>query len=717
MSEKHHKRYDPLLECLVIFSRHYYQPVSIESLISGLPIEPGKTSPELFSIKKSRGLFSRVAHRAGFTTRLVKSELDEFSQLLLPAIIVLKNHQACILEEIDVENRKAKIIVPDLPNSEQWVDLEKLDKEYLGYAFLLKKVYKYKKRQDVLLDAKKGHWFWATLKRSTGIYSNVIIASVIINLFVLATPLFTRNVYDRVVPNNAVETLWVLSIAVLIVYAFDSVLKFIRNYLLEIAGKKSDVIMSSIIFEHVLNMRYESWPSRIGSFASNLREFESIRNFFTSSTLVALVDLPFAVIFIVVIAYIGGSLVWIPITTSLMIVLYGLMIRKPLRESIESTYEASANKNSHLIESLNSIQTLKTLGAFHVSQWIWEESTGEIAQKSMKSRLLSSSMMVVTNLIMQANTIALIIFGVYMIKDLELTMGSLIAVTMLSSRVIAPMGQVAGLITSYEQTRTAYEHLDEIMNREVERPHDKEFIVREDYSGEILLKNIAFQYPQADKETLSGINLHISPGEKVAIIGKVGSGKSTLAKLLIGLYKPTEGSIFYDEIDMSQIDPANLREFVSYLSQDVELIKGSIKDNIVLKDSSVNYDLLIHAAKIGGVDLFVNQLEMGYDTQVGEKGLLLSGGQRQSIAIARSCLLDEPILILDEPTNSFDNTTESIIRKRLYDYTRDKTLILITHKAPMLDLVDRIIVIDNGRIVMDGEKEQVLKALQGQQNG
>jgi ATP-binding cassette subfamily C protein LapB len=540
----------------------------------------------------------------------------------------------------------------------------------------------------------------------------VLLASVLVNLFVIATPLFTMNVYDRVVPNDAVETLWVLAVGVLVVYLFDGLIRYIRNYLLEIAGKKSDIIMSSILFEQTLNLRMDQWPKSVGSFANNLRDFESIRNFFTASTMAALVDLPFALIFLVLIAYIGGPLVAIPLLIIGILLIFSLLMIKPLRESIEATFEASANKHSHLIESLNNIQTIKTLGASHHSQWVWEESTGEIANKSMRARMLSSSIQVVTSFLMQLNTVGVIIFGIYRIADLELSLGGLIAVVMLGSRAVAPMGQIAALITNYQQTRTAFDTLDNLMRQPVERSEDKQYVRRPSFEGAIQLKNVDFAYPEAERLTLSDISLSIKPREHVGIIGKVGSGKTTITKLIVGLYQPTEGTMSVDGIDINQIDPADLRHHVGYLSQDVHLMRGSIRDNIVFKDPHIDDERLLEVAEICGVSQFVNRLPMGFDTPVGEQGSWLSGGQRQSIGLGRAILLDEPILILDEPTNSMDNTTEASIRKTLYEYTRDKTLILVTHKAPMLSLVERLIVVDEGRIVMDGPKQDVLDALQ-----
>ncbi len=708
---QHH--YDPLLECLVIFAKLHNRPISVDALIAGLPVKPGDSGPELFSIHSPKGMFSRVAARAGFASRLIRRDLAQISRLLLPCILVLRNGNACILESLDRKNKRAKVILPEVGEGEEWLALDQLESEYIGYAFLLKREYKKEQTTHKALKLDGSHWLWGTLAKSKDIFASVVLASVLINLFVIATPLFTMNVYDKVVPNDAIETLWVLAIGILVVYAFDTTLRFVRNYMLEIAGKKSDIIMSSILFAQTLNLRMDHWPRSVGAFASQLRDFESIRNFFTASTLATLVDLPFAVIFLVVIFYIGGPMILIPLITITILLVYSWILVKPLKQSVEATYEATANKNAHMIETLHSIETIKTLGASNYSQWVWEESSGTIANKSMRARTLSSSITVVTNLLVQSNTVGLIIFGIYRISELELSLGGLIAIVMLSSRAVAPLGQIASLITSFEQTKTAYNSLNELMQKAVERPEGKIFVRRPEFDGDISFKNVNFSYPEAMKSSLSDVSFKIKAGEHVGIIGKVGSGKTSIIKLIVGLYQANEGSIAIDNIDINQIDPADLRQHIAYLSQEVELIRGSIRDNIAYKDLQINDERLIQAAKVSGVDLFVNKLAQGFDTDVGEHGALLSGGQRQSIALGRSLLLDEPILILDEPTNSFDNTTESIVKNRLYEYSRDKTLILVTHKAPMLDLVERIIVVDDGRIIMDGPKQDVLKALKG----
>jgi len=716
MIDPHHQ-YDPLLECLVIFAKIHNRPISVEALISGLPVKPGADGPELFSIDSPKGLFSRVASRAGFASRLIHRELGQLSRLLLPCILVLRNGNACILESIDRKNKRAKVIFPEIGEGEEWLELDQLKQEYLGYAFLLKKEFQQDASSKTAASAdSSGHWFWGTLAKSRDIFASVLLSSILINLFILATPMFTMNVYDKVVPNDAIATLWVLAAGIVTVYIFDTLLRFVRTYLLEIAGKKSDVIMSSIIFSQVLNLKMDQWPPSIGAFASQLREFESIRNFFTASTMATLVDLPFAIIFLLVIYYIGGPMIAVPLIIIALLMLYSFILIRPLKESVEATYEANANKNAHLIETLRTIKTVKTLGTTNYAQWVWEESSGTIANRSMRARILSSSITVVTNLMVQFNTIGLIVFGIYRIGDLELSLGGLIAIVMLASRAVAPMGQIAALITSFEQTKTAFNSLDELMQKAIERPEGKSYVRRPGFEGAIQFRDLDFSYPDAPKKSLSGINIKVKAGEHVGIIGKVGSGKTTLMKLIIGLYQGSAGSIAIDDIDINQIDPADLRKNIGYLSQDIELLRGTIRENIAYKDLHVNDEKLIQAAGVSGVDLFVNQLPQGFDTQVGEDGGFLSGGQRQAIALGRAVLLNEPILILDEPTNSFDNTTESIVKKRLHEYTRDRTLLLVTHKAPMLELVERLIVMDGGRIVMDGPKEEVLNALKGTQN-
>ena len=704
---------DELLQCLVIFTKLHNNPYSADALTIGLPVKDGEEI-ELFSLKSSKSLFSRAASRAGFASTLVRKDLDQISPLVLPCILMLRGKKACILQSFSEDKKMANIITPDLSTGTSTIEISKLKDEYLGYAYYLKREFVPEDTSSTkLIDAGNDHWFWGTLKRSKKIYFDVVIASFIINLFVLASPLFTMNVYDRVVPNNAVETLWVLALGVSVVYGIDLFLKFVRSYFLEIAGKKSDIIMSSILFERVMDMKFSNKPKSVGSFASNLKEFDTVRNFFSSASLAAIVDLPFALIFLIVTYFIGSYLVLVPIVIMIAILCYTFFIKDPLQNAIKSTFEASAMKNGILIESLSSLETIKTLGASGHVQWNWEEATGEIANRSIKSKIITTSITTVTSFLVQLNTIAIIVLGVYMIQDTHLTMGGLIAAVMLSSRAIAPMGQVASLAANFEQTKTAYQSLSKIMQMPVERPEGKKFVRRNSFEGKIEFKNVSFTYPDTTKGSLDRLNFVIQPGEKVGIIGRNGSGKTTLQKIILGLYAPTEGSVLIDGIDINQIDPADLRRNIGYVPQDVVLFKGTVRENIVQKAPYVDDMQIIKAAKVSGVDEYVNAHPLGFDMPVFERGDGISGGQRQSIAVARAFLLDSPIILLDEPTNSLDNTVESKLKANLKVNTVNKTMILVTHRTSMLDLVDRLIVMDNGKILLDGPRDEVLARLSG----
>ena len=704
---------DELLQCLVIFTKLHNNPYSADALTIGLPVKDGEEI-ELFSLKSSKSLFSRAASRAGFASTLVRKELDKISPLVLPCILMLRGKKACILHSFSEDRKMANIITPELSTGTSAIEVSRLKDEYLGYAYYLKREFVPEDTSSVkLIDAGKDHWFWGTLKRSKKIYIDVILASFIINLFVLASPLFTMNVYDRVVPNNAVETLWVLALGVSVVYMIDLFLKFVRSYFLEVAGKKSDIIMSSILFERVMDMKFSNKPKSVGSFASNLKEFDTVRNFFSSASLAAIVDLPFAVIFLIVTYFIGSYLVLVPIVIMIAILCYTFFIKDPLQNAIKSTFEASAAKNGILIESLSSLETIKTLGASGHVQWNWEEATGEIANRSIKSKIITTSITTVTSFLVQLNTIAIIVLGVYMIQGTHLTMGGLIAAVMLSSRAIAPMGQVASLAANFEQTKTAYQSLSKIMEMPVERPEGKKFVRRNSFDGKIEFKNVSFTYPDTTKGSLDRINFVIQPGEKVGIIGRNGSGKTTLQKIILGLYSPTEGSVLIDGIDINQIDPADLRRNIGYVPQDVVLFKGTVRENIVQKAPYVDDMQIIKAAKVSGVDEYVNAHPLGFDMPVFERGDGISGGQRQSIAVARAFLLDSPIILLDEPTNSLDNTVENKLKINLKSNTINKTMLLVTHRTSMLDLVDRLIVMDNGKILLDGPRDEVLARLSG----
>lgn len=712
MSEKTTKiRQDSLLDALVLYTKLFCKPISAESLLAGLPINSDGEKQELFSIKDSKSLFSRAASRVGLKTSLIERSIENILQLQLPMILLLSNDNTCILEKFSGDKKEAKIIFPQDEGIEQWMSVEDLEAEYIGFGFMLKKDFDYSGKSTNTLKLRQKDWFWSTLKLSFSIYRDVLLASILVNIFVLATPMFTMNVYDRVIPNNAKETLMVFTIGIVFVYLLDFSLKIVRGYLLELAGKKSDIIMSSIIFEKVLDLKMSAHPNSVGSFANNLKDFESVRSFFTTATMTAIIDLPFAILFLCVIYFVGGNLVFVPIVTMILILGYSLIIKNPLQRSIESSHEASAKKNGILIETLQNIETVKSMGMAGKKQWQWEEATGEIANKNLKSRILSSSIPNMTNLFIQLNTVFVVVFGVYLIENFELTMGGLIAVVILTSRTVAPIGQAAALISNYADAKTAYTTLNEIISRPIERPIGKEFIKQTKFQGKIEFRNVSFKYPEADILALDDVSFTINAGEKVAIIGRIGSGKSTIAKLILKLFEPESGSILVDGIDIAQIDTADLRKYMGYVPQDIHLFRGTIKENIVSAERYPHDADILYAAKVSGVDEFVHAHPRGYDMPVGERGTGLSGGQRQSVGIARALLQDTSILLMDEPTNAMDTTTESQLLERLKKEMKSKTLILITQKMSLLSLTERVIVMHRSKVLLDGSKKDVIAKL------
>ena len=469
--------------------------------------------------------------------------------------------------------------------------------------------------------------------------------------------------------------------------------------------------MSGKLFEQTLGLKMSNRGGSIGVFANQLKEFDSIRNFFTSGTIATLVDLPFVIIFLAVIFYIAGAIVLIPMAIIALILIYSFVMKKPISRAIEASYEANSQKNAVLIETLNAMETIKALGVEARSQWRWEQAVGEIAKTSLKSKLLQSSLGRMTGFMQQMSTVVIVLAGVYIIQEGDLTMGGLIATVMLSQRAIGPMGQFASLVTSYEQTKTALNSLEELMEKEVERPLNKRFIQHPHFDGKIEFINVSFTYPNESKPALNRVSFVIEPGEKVGIIGRIGSGKSTIEKLILGFYQVDEGTILIDGIDITQLDPAEVRRNINYVPQDVTLFSGDVRDNISYKAPYVDDETILKAAKLAGVDDFIKQHPSGYSLTVNEGGSSLSGGQRQSIGVARALLLESPIYLFDEPTNAMDAKTEQLMIDRLKKGTLNRTTLVVTHKMSLLQLTDRLMVMDSGKLIADGNKQTVLEAL------
>ncbi len=701
---------DELLECLQTIALAHDHAVTPDALTAGLPLEEGRLTP---------GVFARAAARAGMTARIAKSRLVQLNPALFPAILLLEPGRACVLVGLDLKSRRARVIFPELGDAVSEVDLDGLAESYSGQTIYVRPRFRFDARGPEVDKQRSRHWFWGVIRENRRLYRDVIAGSVIINLFAVAMPLFVLNVYDRVVPNHATETLWVLAAGIFVVLCFDLALRLMRSAFVDLAASRADVKLSSRIMSQVLGLRMEAKPASTGSFASTLQSFESVRSFIGSATVVALVDLPFVLLFVGVIALIGAPLA-LPVLAGIVVVLlYALAAQGKLHELSETTWRVSAQRNATLVESLSSLETVKSLRAESRIQSIWEKATAFLSRTSAQLRLVSTS---VSNVAMWAQhtvAVGVILIGVYLIIDGNLSQGGLIAAYMLSSRAMAPISQAAALLAQYHQSSTALKSLDDVMQRPVERPDGKSFISRPVVRGEIRFDKASLRYPDEERDALRDISLKIEPGEKVALLGRVGCGKTSLNKLLLGLYAPTAGAVMLDGVDLRQFDPIQLRRHIGYVPQDVSLFFGSLRDNIVAGGGSdgVDDESLLRAIKLSGLESLVNGHPHGVDLQVGERGQMLSGGQRQAVAIARAMVHDPQILLLDEPTSSMDHASEEAFKTNLKQYGEGKTLIVVTHRTSLLSLVERIIVIDAGKVVADGPRDKVVEALRKGQIG
>ncbi len=691
---------DALLQCLVAISALLDRPKSAEAFIAGLPLADGVLTPDLFV---------RAATRTGLSAAIDRRPLAGIPSYTLPCVLLLKNRAACIL--LAVKGDTADVLLPETGHGSQSMKLADLTDLYDGYAIFVRPEHAFDTRAEETRRARPSSWFWGTIFSFWPVYLEVAVAALIVNLFSLTGALFSMNVYDRVVPNNATETLWVLAVGAFVVFAFDLVLRSLRNYFLDNAGSRADVLLASRIFEHVLDVRLAGRPASAGAFANHLREFETLRDFFTSSTLVALIDFPFAILFMIVIWVIGGPLAAVPAIAFPIVALIGFVVQAPLNRAVRTSFVEATQKHGILVETLHGLETIKSIGAEGRMLGRWERIVGQTARSSMMVRTLSALAVNFSLFAQSAVSVVMVIVGVYLITDGQLSLGALIASTMLAGRAMMPLSQVAALCVRLVQSLASLEALNKIMELPVERPSTANFVHRPDLRGDIEFKNVTFSYPNQKMGALNGLSLNIRAGERVGVIGRIGSGKSTIARLVLGLYEPQSGSVLIDGTDLRQIDPAALRRRTGSVLQDVYLFYGSVRENILSGSPSSDDAALLRAASVAGVDEFVNRHPMGFDLQVGERGDQLSGGQRQAVAIARALVGDPPILLLDEPTSAMDNSSETRFKARLTEYLPGKTLILITHRSSLLSLVDRLIVIDGGRVVADGPRETVLSAL------
>ncbi|WP_394270750.1 type I secretion system permease/ATPase [Qipengyuania sp.] len=557
-----------------------------------------------------------------------------------------------------------------------------------------------------------GEWLMEPIRRNWRTYSKVAVAAVLINLFGLVSALFTMTVYDRVVPNAAFGSLLALSIGLGVILIFDFILKLLRAYFVDHAGARIDQDIGEDVFSRLLGMRLELRKGSTGALTGMMRELETIRDFFASATLVAVVDVPFIIITLIVVAMIGGWVVMVPALLVPLVILVGLAAQPALQRIAATTLGQGLLKQSVLVEAVGNIEHVKVSGADTMLKRRWAGAVREHARSNMRQRLISS---IGTTFATTAGTLSyagVVIVGVFLVADNRLTLGGLIACSMLASRAIAPLAQISQLVGRITATRTAYRQVRQLMDQPREGPASEPLQLGPTV-GAVELRGVTFTYPGASAPALDNVSLRIPRGEHVALLGRVGSGKSTIARMILGLYPPQEGMVLIDGVDLAQFDPVSLRSRIGSVLQEPALFSGSIRENIKLEREFVDDEEMLRAARVSGTDLFVSNIANGYDLRLVDRGEGLSGGQRQSVAIARALAGQPPIMVMDEPSSAMDAQSEADLITRLEGELRSRTLVVVTHRQPLLRLVDRIVILDRGKIVADGPRDEVLAKLNG----
>ena len=636
----------------------------------------------------------------GFEATFVNVSQKQIELQELPLIAFDKEQNPLVLIERKSDGSYVVIRDKKAKNSEI-ISQKDFENIFSGYIVSIRKLSEFE------LQQKRGHWFFGAFKSSRWLYAQVIIASVISNFLALTTSIFTMTVYDRIIPNSAVDSLIALSIGVVIALSFDFIIRTIRGRFIDKASKAADIEVSNTLFDRVLSLTPAEQSQKTGAMASIIKEFETLREFFTSSTLVILVDLPFAFFFIYVISLIAGPMALVPLVAVPIVVVVGLLIQPFIARLTKATQQTGMNKQSVLVETLSGLETVNATGSGQLMKSRYIEALIGQSQSGGKSRNISQFLVNFSASVQQYAQVGAIFYGVFLIRDGLITQGALIAAVILGGRTLAPLAQLANALTRVNGAMTAYKSLNALLKNFNNAGLNDNYVSRSKLTGSIEFKNVSFSFPGAVEPTIKDLSIKITPGQKVAVVGKMGSGKSTLIKLISGLYEPTEGAVLIDGIDVRQLDKTDLQHNVGVMLQDSWLFSGTVKENIQLGLLEYDDDHILSIAKISGVDDFVASNPKGYDFEIKERGVGLSGGQKQSINLARALLHDPKLLLLDEPTSSMDQGTEKKIVDNLQEYGKEKTMMIITHRNPILTMVDRVLVVENGKVVADNTPDQL----------
>lgn len=697
---------DPLSDSLLYLAAHHGRALSRSALLSGLPLERG-----LLSV----GLYERAAQRAGLEAQLVERALSEIPALVLPCVLLFHDGSTRVLLSTDQSSSRLVLVDPSKGEAELTERAEVVAASYSGFAYFVRPAMVDDPRAVATGDLPKRHWFWSVVSRFGANYIHVAVAAFIVNILALAAPLFTMSVYDRVIPNGAIPSLVALGIGLGLAIVFDFVLKVVRSRIIDMTGKKIDVVLASQIFEHVMSLKMDKRPPSVGILANQMRDFDSVREFFTSGTVVSATDMLFAILFIAVLFIIAGPLGWIPLAMLPVMIVIGLLLQRPLDRAMRRMQAESAARHGILVESLSGIETVRAVAGEGRVQRIWERSVAATARSSEDVQFWASMAMTAASVASQLCSLLLVVAGVFLILDGKLSVGALVAANMLSGRVLGPIAGIAGVMTRATQTTSALRSIDRLMSLERERPPEKIYVAREIKAGGIQFKGVSFSYPGSQTKALDNVSFQIRPGEKIGIIGRIGSGKTTIGRLATAFYPPSEGTVLIDGIDIRQYDPADLRAGIGFVLQDTDLFYGKLRDNITLGRAGATDEEVLAAARLAGVESFIAGHPQGYDMMIAEGGRSLSGGQKQAIGLARVLIRKPKVLFLDEPTAHFDVRSEGEFLERLKALAKgEMTIIVSTHRPSLLTLVDRILVFDQGKLVADGPTEQILTKLRPQ---
>ena len=707
--------HDPLLQALAWLTRHHGRARSPESLRAGLPASEGALSPD-------QAL--RMMREAGYNAGLVRKAIDDINPLLLPAVLLLKGGDACVLvRRLDAGGGASgsyEVVFPEPEGQLCTATSAELEPEHSGFVLFAtpQEVSQAHLRHDnPVLRPEGSHWLWGTLKRFIPYYRAAMVAALLSNVLLLVSSLVTSVIFDKVIPHQAMVTLWTLAVGAFIALAFDLFARQLRSHLIDLAGRKADLIIGSKLFRQTLGVRMEHKPQSAGSYAHYLAQIEVVRDFFTSASMSALSDLPFVLLFVAMVFVVAGPLGWVLVIAIPIMLGLTWAIQGHLRRATRANMAEVADLQGTLVEAIEGLEDLKTSGAEGRFLHRYETSTAIAAQSAMRSRALSSFSNNLTMTLQQLINLVMLIWGVYLIQEGAISSGGLIGAVMIAGRAIAPLGSLVSLAARYQGARAAMLSLDQLMSKPVEREAARSYVPLNQGTGRLGLHEVGFSYPMVGNtpspKVLKGVSLRLEAGERVAVLGRIGSGKSTILRMLAGLYQPTEGMVEIDGIDLRQIDPAEFRLRVGFVSQEPRLFHGSLRDNVLMGRAHVDAQRLVEVARLTGLDRVVAGHPLGWDLPVGEMGCLLSGGQRQLVALARSLVTRPQILLMDEPTSSMDAQSEIAFLRQLRDAAGQCTLVVVTHRPAVLELVSRIIVVDAGRLVLDGPRDQVLAALSG----